>query len=36
MNFATELLHGIAPDKLTGSTTLPIYVLVKRNCNNEC
>lgn len=25
MNFATELLHGIAPDKLTGSTTLPIY-----------
>lgn len=25
MNFATELLHGRAPDKLTGSTTLPIY-----------
>ena len=25
MNFATELLHDIAPDKLTGSTTLPIY-----------
>ena len=25
MNFATELLHGIRPDKLTGSTTQPIY-----------
>ena len=25
MNFATELLHGTQPDKLTGSTTQPIY-----------
>ena len=25
MNFATELLHGIKSDKLTGSTTSPIY-----------
>ena len=25
MKFATELLHGMSPDKLTGSTTLPIY-----------
>ena len=25
MNFATELLHEIPPDKLTGSTTSPIY-----------
>ena len=25
MKFSTELLHGLAPDKVTGSTTLPIY-----------
>ena len=25
MKFSTELLHGTAPDKLTGSTTQPIY-----------
>ncbi len=25
MRFATELLHKVAPDKITGSTTVPIY-----------